>query len=60
MSRLSQARIAIGRNHCSRFALAQRLIEKLGARDGRKWSQAHFLEAAIPALAKAEKLGDEV
>jgi len=39
------------------FALAQHLIEKLSARDGRKWSQADFLEAAITALAKAEKLG---
>ena len=41
------------------FALAQHLIEKLSARDGRKWSQADFLEAAIPALAKAEKLGGD-
>jgi len=39
------------------FALAHLLIKRLSARDGRKWSQADFLEAAIPALAKAEKLG---
>lgn len=38
-------------------ALAQQLIEMLSERDGRKWSQADFLEAAIAALVKAEKLG---
>jgi hypothetical protein len=38
------------------FALAQRLIERLTERDGRKWSQADLLEAAFAALARAEKL----
>jgi hypothetical protein len=38
------------------FAQAQRLIERLSERDGRKWSQADFVEAAIAALAKTERL----
>jgi hypothetical protein len=32
------------------------LLEKFSARDGRKWSQADLVEAAISALAKAERV----
>jgi hypothetical protein len=36
--------------------LAQRLIEKLSRRDGKKWSQADLVQRAIAALAEIEGL----
>lgn len=38
------------------LTLAQSLIDALTVRDGRKWSQADLVEAALKALAKSEKL----
>ena len=38
------------------LALSQNIIDALSARDGRKWSQADLVEAAIVALAKSEKI----
>jgi hypothetical protein len=40
----------------STMDLARRLIEKLGARDNRKWSQADLVILAINEVAKAEQI----